>query len=72
MAMADGGDITTDMGGTEKQSNQCCNGICISVVIPGEDLVFPEQIASKEYTFLDAQTHSVDALGLLRPPRLLI
>lgn len=71
-ATVDVDDISSDMGETEHQSTQCCNGICISVVIPDADLVFPDPIAAKEYMILSGQTHSVETSGFLRPPRFLI
>lgn len=72
VGMADGGTADSGKGDKEQQTNQCCNGICIFVVIPDEDRIFPKSVAAKDYIISDAQTHSVETPSFLRPPRFLI
>ena len=58
--------------GEKQQSDECCNGICISAVFLEDTMVSAEPVGSREYVILDGQTHSVETSGLLRPPRFLI
>lgn len=72
-AAFDGGG-TSDAGETDKeqQANSCCNGICISVIVLDHDTALPKPVPAEEHSVLDTQTRSVDTIGFLRPPRLLI
>ncbi len=62
----------SDEGGKEQQSQECCNGICISVVFLEDTNVRAEPVGTREYVILDGQTYSAETTGLLRPPRFLI
>lgn len=62
----------SDKGGKEQQSQECCNGICISVVFIEDTKIRAEPVGTSEYVILDGQTYSVETAGFLRPPRFLI
>ncbi|MFP5510354.1 MAG: hypothetical protein ACLGIP_14490 [Alphaproteobacteria bacterium] len=62
----------SDKDGKEQQSDECCNGICISVVFLNDTNLRTEPVGTRQYAILDGQTHSVETTGLLRPPRFLI
>ena len=62
----------SDKDGKEKQSQECCNGICISVVFLEDTKIEAEPVGTSEYVILDGQTYSVETAGFLRPPRFLI
>ena len=64
-------DVTADSG-KDKQTLQCCFGICISLIVLDDDKVFSKPVPATKYSVPDAQTRSVDKIGLLRPPRSLI
>ncbi|WP_069301697.1 hypothetical protein [Neptunicoccus sediminis] len=61
----------SDKDGKEQQSQECCNGICISVVFIEDIRITAEPVGTSEYVILDGQTYSVETAGLLRPPRFL-
>ena len=61
-----------DKQGKKKQSEECCNGICISVVFLEDTKIEAEPVGTSEYVILDGQTYSVETAGFLRPPRFLI
>ena len=68
-------DISTamsDKGDRKQQFDECCNGICISVVLLEDSKVCPERVGAKVYVILDGFTHSVETSEFLRPPRFLI
>ena len=66
-------DITaSDKDGKEQQSQECCNGICISVVFLEETKVRAEPAGTMEYVIPGGQTYSAETTGFLRPPRFLI
>ena len=69
---SDIGMAASDKDGKEQQSQECCNGICISVVLLEDSKVCPEPVGAKEYVILDGFTHSVETSEFLRPPRFLI
>ena len=62
----------SDKDGKEQQSQECCNGICISVVFIEDSRIRAEPVGTSEYVILDGQTYSVETAGFLRPPRFLI
>ncbi len=62
----------SDKDGKEQQSQECCNGICISVVFLEDTKIEAEPVGTSEYVILDGQTYSVETAGFLRPPRFLI
>lgn len=62
----------SDRDGKTQQSDECCNGICISVVFLEDTKVRVEPVGTREYAILDGQTYSVETSGLLRPPQFLI
>ena len=62
----------SDKDGKEQQSQECCNGICISVVFIEDTKIRAEPVGTSEYVILDGQTYSVETAGFLRPPRFLI
>ena len=62
----------SDKDGKEKQSQECCNGICISVVILEDTKVRAEPVGTREYVIPGGQTYSAETTGFLRPPRFLI
>ena len=62
----------SDKDGKEQQSQECCNGICISVVFIEDTRIRAEPVGKSEYVILDGQTYSVETAGFLRPPRFLI
>lgn len=62
----------SDKDGKEQQSQECCNGICISVVFIEDTRIRAEPVGTSEYVILDGQTYSVETAGFLRPPRFLI
>ncbi|UXX85375.1 hypothetical protein [Roseovarius pelagicus] len=62
----------SDKDGKEQQSQECCDGICISVVVLEDTKVGKEPVGTNEYAILDGQTHSAETTGFLRPPRFLI
>ena len=53
-------------------SENCCNGICISVVLDEAADVFVVRTKSGRYLTLHAQTTSIEPSGFLRPPQFLI
>jgi hypothetical protein len=59
-------------GEQDRASGQCCNGICVSVVLEEVDGVFVERTASRRYLVLHMQTASLEESGFLRPPQFLI
>lgn len=59
-------------GDKEQQANQCCSGICFSVIALDEEAVFPLPTPVAEYSILDVPSRSVDKIGFMRPPRVLI
>ena len=62
----------SDKDGKEQQSQECCNGICISVVFIEDTKIRAEPVGTSEYVILDGQTYSVETAGFFRPPRFLI
>ena len=62
----------SDKDGKEQQSQECCNGICISVVFIEDSRIRAEPVGTSEYVILDGQTYSVETAGFFRPPRFLI
>ena len=62
----------SDKHSKEQQSDEWCNGICISVVFLEDINLRAEPVGTREYVILDGQTHSAETTGFLRPPRFLI
>lgn len=69
---SDIGMAASDKDGKEQQSQECCNGICISVVFLEDTKVRTEPDGTREYVIPRRQTYSAVTTGFLRPPRFLI
>jgi hypothetical protein len=53
-------------------ANQCCNGICLTVVLIDWPVLRQGQVSSSRLTARSTQMPHVDPNGFLRPPKLLI
>ena len=69
---SDIGMAASDKDGKEQQSQECCNGICISVVFIEDTKIRAEPAGTREYVIPGGQTYSAETTGFLRPPRFLI
>ena len=70
--MHDKNDLGSTTDDEHHASGQCCNGICISVVLGESGLVIAGQVKSGEYLSPHTQSRSVVPSGFLRPPQYLI
>ena len=70
--VSDIGIEVSDKDGKERQSDECCNGICISVAFLDDTNLRAEPVGTRQYVILDGQTYSFETTGFLRPPRFLI
>ncbi|WP_154666818.1 hypothetical protein [Litoreibacter arenae] len=59
-------------GDDEPSSGQCCNGICLLVVLDEVETLDIEQVAKTRHLGLHEQAKSVEMTGILRPPQSLI
>ncbi|PVA09016.1 hypothetical protein DC366_15760 [Pelagivirga sediminicola] len=56
----------------DQASGQCCNGLCVSVVLDDTDIPFVKQATRDKYLMVLAQPDSIEPTGFLRPPLYLI
>ncbi|WP_407474689.1 hypothetical protein [Sulfitobacter sp. PM12] len=70
--VSDIGIAVPDSAVKEIQSDDCCSGICISVVFLEDTKVRAVSVGTREYVMLGGQNHSAVTTGFLRPPRSLI
>ncbi|WP_073145971.1 MULTISPECIES: hypothetical protein [Litoreibacter] len=59
-------------GDDEPSSGQCCNGICLLIVLDEVETLDIEQVGRTQHLRLHEQTKSVEMSGFLRPPQSLI
>jgi hypothetical protein len=59
-------------GHADAGANQCCNGICLTVVLIDWPVLRQGQVSSSRLTARSTQMPHVDPNGFLRPPKLLI